>query len=119
MARGEGSRLEAAMAEVLSEEAIAEAADRFGVVKRQRKVHPFFLVWTLVLGHRIDPDRTFSLGERFAATWTSNRPMLPTPDLIAADFWETSTTAGSTSEPATTPSPAPPSMDASQRASPR
>lgn len=47
---------------------------------------------------RIDPERTFSFGERLAATWTNNRPLLPTPDLIVADFWESATSASITSK---------------------
>lgn len=47
---------------------------------------------------RIDPDRTFSFDERLAATWEINRPMLPTPDLIASDFWESATVSGITSK---------------------
>ncbi len=47
---------------------------------------------------RIDPDRTFSLAERLRATWTVQRPMLPTPDMIVRDFWQTSTTDPITSK---------------------
>ena len=47
---------------------------------------------------RIDPERTFSFDERLAATWEINRPMLPTPDLIVVDFWESATTASITSK---------------------
>ncbi|MEZ5670578.1 MAG: ABC transporter permease [Alphaproteobacteria bacterium] len=47
---------------------------------------------------RIDPDRSFSFGERLSATWDSGRPMLPTPDLIAADFWTSATEAAVTSK---------------------
>ncbi len=47
---------------------------------------------------RIDPDRTFSLSERLQATWTVRRPMLPTPDLIVRDFWQTSTSDPITSK---------------------
>ncbi len=46
---------------------------------------------------RIDPDRSFSFEERLTATWDSNRPMLPTPDLIVADFWESATASSITS----------------------
>jgi NitT/TauT family transport system permease protein len=42
---------------------------------------------------RIDPDRSFSFAERLTATWDSNRPMLPTPDLIVADFWDSATSS--------------------------
>lgn len=45
---------------------------------------------------RIDPDRTFSFDERLTATWDNNRPMLPTPDLVVADFWESATSTSVT-----------------------
>jgi NitT/TauT family transport system permease protein len=45
---------------------------------------------------RIDPNRTFSFSERLTATWDNNRPMLPTPDLIAADFWDSATSTSVT-----------------------
>ncbi len=47
---------------------------------------------------RIDPDRTFSFTERLQATWTVRRPMLPTPDMIVRDFWQSSTSDAITSK---------------------
>ena len=47
---------------------------------------------------RIDPERTFNFSERLTATWDHNRPMLPTPDLIVADFWDGATSSSLTSK---------------------
>ncbi len=55
---GEAIAPSEALARFITPERVSEAADRLGVVQRDRKVSVFALVWTLVLGFQSGSERT-------------------------------------------------------------
>lgn len=58
MALREGTALRATMHNVVGRRAVNAHAKRLGVVKRDRKVIVFWLVWTLILGFQVGAKRT-------------------------------------------------------------
>ena len=60
MARVQGSAGRQALQDVLGRPAVAQAAHKYGVVRRKRKVNVFMLVWTLVLGFDTGNVRTLT-----------------------------------------------------------
>lgn len=58
MAARKRSPIRRCLREVLGERAIAEAARKHGVVRRERKVDVFVLVWSLALGFQVGSKRT-------------------------------------------------------------
>ena len=60
MARSKTTPVRSTLREVLGPQRIKSAAKRYKVVRRQRKLDVFLLVWTLVLGFQVGAERTLT-----------------------------------------------------------